>query len=530
MKFVIRESAQMGANFGTMMSDLGLDAFLSFVVKKQEVLSVKDIASAFQSGVSQASMYYPAVQIAEQCRDYFKADSGAFYSANPQATMAVDSNWENQTFAKNNNISSFSFDLCKKAHTLVGVTPYDMYLNIAETEARIKNIDEVMAKSVYQLTSNMVAVQNKMGWVNTFNVPVSYFIMKHGDMFLSNGVDYDKIVDKAKSMVKAVGVKATIKTTEMGNGNRIRELANYTSDTAQQFAGAVTSYMSHFLLYNMLPGFSGMQEGISGYLDKIYGDKLEIRTGNLASGGKAKKGFKRFVRKLKTMAKRGASKAFFPLKILMAFVPTDVTDAFAWRSLIFVVSYLVAIYAWKLTFTVMFISTIAIMLLLKTVLYFKDLMVHTIASVFIVVWAFAKQGGQGESKMVGFARDTLVLMIYPSLIVLGAYTFIFVYEMFTTVYSYLMIIMLEGQKASVGLMAVANNDTDSFTSYMNIGAIENLSAILVDVFGLFIALITIMKFPEYVLKKLGINESETMSISSTADAVSQRGEKFSNPM
>lgn len=533
MKYVIRESAQFGANWGTMMSDLGLDAFLSYVINKQEIYDARQISNSFQNTVAQLDMYYPALAIAKECRDYFIANDNDFYSVNPKVINNVSDTWKDGSFGVKNNVSSISYALCRKAVTMIALTPYELFLNNAETTARIENVDEVMAVSVYQLAYNNVAIQSKMGWINTFNVPVTYFLMKHGDMFLTTGIDQDKIAKLAKAQVRSLDVRDSSDTdySSVSTPNAWRITYTAMSDTAQQWVATASSYMSHFLLYNMLPAFSGIQKGVQDYLDKVYGDFLEIhQTAVFAKKSGTSGSVSSIADFAKGIFKKTASIAFSPIKKLVSFLPIDVEDAFAWRTLIFIVSYLLAIYTWKLSFTVIFISTVAIMLLLKTVLYFKDLMVHTISSIFVLVWAFTKQGGQGEQKMVGFVRDTLILMIYPTLIVLGAYTFVFVYELFTTVYTYLMVIMLEGQKATISLMGTANSDTDSFTSYMNVESIGYLSAILVDIFGLFIALITIMKFPEYVLKKMGINENETMMISSTAEAVSQRGEKFSNPM
>lgn len=525
IKYIIRESAQQGSNFATMMSDLGLDAFLSYVVKKQHIYSAEGIASTFQSTVADMSMYYPAYATVEQCRSFYGTTDMDFYNTGSPTTLSVNEAWGNSQYARSNNLSSLSYPLCKKAYNIVGVTPYDMYLTIAETKERIENKDEVMAKAVSQLVTNHILVQDKMGWVNTFNTPVTYFIMKHGDMFLDKGISYDKVESEAKKMVQTLGVSGSenINLSDTSNStNAFRVGWGATQDTLQGFGAEITAWVSHFAMYNILPGFSSIQKGIQDYLDKVYGDYLEIETEQGSQTGG-------FIDKVKDMYKNVGTLGVAKL-IMKTLVIPPIDNPLAWRSLILFLSFAFAIYAWKLMFTVVFISTVSIMLLLKTVLYFKDLMLHVITSVFVVAWAFAKQGGQGEQKMVHFVRDTLVLMAYPSLIVLSAYTFIFVFEMFSVLYTYLMTMMLEGQKSTVSLMTMANSNTDTFTSYMNISAIGYMSEIIVDIFGLFIATITIMQMPEYILKKLGVSENETMMISANAEKVSHRGEKFSNPL
>lgn len=540
MKYVIRTTSNMGANFATMLSDLGLDAFLSYVVSAQNVYSVSGIARTFQSDVATMSMYFPALDTVNQCRSYYNTTDKEFYSS-AAGTLNTNQAWKDTAYAKSNNISMMSYDLCKKAYTIVGAAPYEMTVAAKEAISRIDNVDEVMAKAVEQLTVNHILVQDKMGWVNTFNVPVTYFMMKYNDMFLTTDIDYERIEDEAKSTVANLGVKDGHDTFD---GSETSTVSNYfrvgwggLQDNVQGLAGTATGWVSGFMLYNILPAFSSMRSGIQSHLDKIYTDYQDKE--NAKKIAKAVKGkgndksikeraahkMKIFLRSIKMLGKFKAVSGFIKKGLSSA-----VESPAIMRTLIVAMSFMMALYVWQKMFAIILISSIAIMLLLKTVLYFKDLMVHVITSVFLVAWAFAKQGGQGEAKMVNFARDTLVLMIYPSLIVLGGFIFIFIFEFFEVVYTFLMNIMLEGQKATISLMTTANSDTNTFSAYMNVASLQQLSEILVSMFGLFIALSTIMKFPEYVLKKFGINENESMMLSSQSQEIGQKGDKFANPL
>jgi len=531
IKYVIRESAEQGANFATMLSDLGLDAFLTFVVKKQNVHSVDEITRSFHENIAELSMYYPAYSIVKECRSLYEVSDADFLNATSPVSLSQSKSWgSDDFFAKGdggNNISSISYNLCKKAHTIVAIAPKDIFYASAEAKDMMDGMDELMAKAVNQLVINHVAVQDKMGWVNTFNVPVTYFVMKEGDMFLSKGANYDKITENAEKQFSAIGGQdsSALETEDFkDNSSKLRVVWGEAQDEIQGGLATLISWMSSFTLYNILPAFSSIQQGMQGHLDRVYGDRYAKALEDKKAGVNASSNLSSFTSKLL----RIGAKVFPVARIANNIPPT--LNSFAWRSLIVIASFMFAIYAWKIMFQVVFISTIAIMLLLKTVLYFKDLMLHVVTSVFVVVWAFAKQGGQGEQKMVGFVRDTLVLMIYPSLIVLSAFMFIFIYEMFMVVYSYLMALMLEGQMATISLMTVANSNTDTFSSYMNIKSLGYMSEIIVQLFGFIIAVMTIMQMPEYILKKIGINESESMMLSSSAEKVGQKGEKFANPL
>ena len=531
VKYIIRQSADMGANFGTMLSDLGLDAFLSFVVKKQNIVSVSSVVDNFQSTLFEMSMYYPAYETVTVCRKQYGLTDVDFLNSVSVPSPVKD--WDTVVaptvpYMANNNVSYLSYALCQKAYKIVAMMPNDLAYAIAETQERINDADTVTARAMYLLATNQIIMQDKVGWVNTFSVPASYFIMKHNDMFLSKGVDYESVEKSAKSMVSALGIKnnGDIPLSVGGGEGAVGLAWNRMSDSFQEYSAKGVSMVSSLLLWNILPAYSQIRTSIYDWFESVHDGKLQVVLSEKDSdaGGNIKDLLTDTIKKFLG----GASGVGFLYK--MVSILPDVDNIFIWKSVITFASLFIAQWIWKSMFTIMFIATISIMLLLKTVLYFKDLILHIVTSVFVVVWAFAKQGGQGESKMATFLRDTLVLMIYPSLIVLSSYVFIFVYEFFSTVYTYLMGFMLEGQKANISLMTAANSGTSTFSAYMNIYSLEQFSEIMVMVFGFIIAVITIMQLPEYALKKLGISENETMMISGGAEKVHSKGEKFSNPL
>ena len=371
-----------------------------------------------------------------------------------------------------------------------------------------------------------------MGWVNTFSVPITYFIMKYNDMFLSPGIDYDGIVKKAEENAKSMGIQNGNDIDLTGEGaegisktRSARAQLSRVSENVQDGLAGLTSWGSSFMLYNMLPGFASIRSGVYQYLDNIYSKYVKKdleRKGASRAFRMAKKG-------LLNMAKRVARFVPFTSVILGAIekmIP-DISKYFAWQTIILVLSFVIALGVWKLSFITIFLSSIAMMILLKTVLYFKELLIHTIISPFLVLWAFSG-GQQGNSKMLDFMKDTLVLMVYPILIVLSSYTFIFVYELFSVLYTFLMTTMIEGQKATISLLSVANSDVSSFSAYYSMSMLGYMSSLMVDVFGLILAVIILLKLPELILKKMGLGDSNSMGITQNAEAIHSRGEKHAN--
>ncbi|CAA6808105.1 MAG: Unknown protein [uncultured Sulfurovum sp.] len=527
-KFFIRYSASQGAKLGTTMSDLGLEPYLSFVAKKQYIISRDQISEGFKSSLMEIPYFYNTLPILAACRDFYKANDMRLLNENTQSNFTRDMEIvETSPFFVKQKISGLSFSLCKKSYMLHATLPHNTAFKIMEAEERMKNSDELMAKAVTVLASSQILLQEKLGWINTFSVPISYFLMKHGDMFLSKGVDYATISEKTEEFVRSVGVKGSeALSLEDSSSMAVRTRTAYgkISDTTQELAGTLTGTISGYYLYNMLPFFSDIHKGIFEYMTKTYKDLLKVHY----EEKKDSKGLTSLFKSMKNYIKLIPNVAAIYAKI--SSTPL-IERSFLWNALIQVVSLAAAIQIWKMSFATLFLSSIAMLILLKTTLYFKDLLLHVVISPFIVIWAFStgSQGSQGESKILGFLRDTLVLMFYPTLIVFSVYIFIFVYELFTMLYSFLMSNLVATQKATISLMTVANSSTDTFSSYFQLTLLHDLSGILVEIFGLILALLIILKLPDFILQKMGLADNNALLISKSTEQIAQKGDKHGNP-
>ncbi|HHO42345.1 MAG TPA: hypothetical protein ENN12_03195 [Epsilonproteobacteria bacterium] len=542
MKWLIRYSAQEGSKIATMLSDLGLDAFLTFVVKKQQVFSGEQIMLAYTGNLLPLAYYFPASQITQECSKSYGMSDMDFFNTVDQSGAGVNVNNSyivNSPFFENAGISKISYNSCVKSYKIIARTLSDVAYATEETKQRMENADQVMAQSIKFLVQNNIILQDKMGWINSFTIPVTYFMMKENDMFLTPSIDSEKVAKAAekynKSLNLASGSEVGVGVNEDdGIGTKLyknlRSAYNQTTDTLAEKTAYLTSGVSQLMLWNILPGYGTIRAGIYDYLSRIYGDYFETqlhgnKKGNMGGfksvlGGLKKKGMSLFGKL--TPISRLVSSALDNL-------PTDVLSSTLIRTAILIISFVAAYYIWKTSFVIMFISLIAIMILLKIVYFFKDLLIHTFISVFIVVWAFASQQ-QGGQKITRFLTDTLVLMMYPSMIVLSTFIFIFVHELFSTLYTFIMKTMLHNQQMTVSLMGAARSDTDSFSAYFTIFMMDEFAQVLIYVFTVVLAYTIIIQLPEFILKKLGLQDSSATSVVQVTEKSINKADKATNPL
>jgi len=513
MKGVIRQGAQMGANFANMLADLGLRAYLDYFISAQQLYSVTDIKEELEESGYNFYMYFPAKDIVEQCRAYYVATDAEFYRTQNHLKLdgAINKNWGSSEWSNSKNLDALSYPVCKKAYQIFGMGGYDLALSASEANEKLENANELMAKATYQFSLNHIAMQDKVGWVGSFMIPVNYLIMKNNDLFLTKGVDYEKVKENAEGIVAA----------NTRGGEILTDDARWASitDSAAKGTGLGLSYLSNLMLYNILPAFSPIQQGIQKYFDNVYGDIIETdgKTSGLLSYLDEIKG---------SMALGGWMKV-----LLSKAMPSS---HLAWRTFILVGSFVAAIFAWKIMFKVIFISSISMIMIFKVLDYFKDLFVHWMSSLFIFLWAFTKAGGQGEAKMVNFIKDTVAIVILqPSLIVVGGFMFVFLYELMTILYVFIMQTMVSSERMTVSLMGIANDNAgffDKIGAYMNLNSIELISGILVDVVAFFIAIRTVLKFPEYVLRKFGLSDQETFFMHQSTTEITKKTEGVTDPV
>ena len=202
------------------------------------------------------------------------------------------------------------------------------------------------------------------------------------------------------------------------------------------------------------------------------------------------------------------------------------------------ISYFVAMAIWKSGFILVFLSAIAMIIGFKIVLYMINVMVHFFISPFIVMWVFATSPDGGAAKIKNYLRDTLIYMMYPTIIVIGVFMFIFAYELFYSIYGFITSMLIEGQTRAVELGIIAGDDNKTSTTDISkremaslaIFALRDITEILIDLLSVYVAILTINKFPELVLKMMGVNDSAVLMLPQANEAMQSKGGGNVNPL
>ncbi|HIP28688.1 MAG TPA: hypothetical protein EYG82_05875, partial [Sulfurovum sp.] len=438
-KLLIRLAMEEGATFGTMISDLGTDAFLHYIVNKQG-LDNKERRNVIESMMSMA-YYFPAYQIANTCRmQYGTVDLGAIGSSGSTSVSQFfnDHYKSDIPLTKENlgtvQITGLSDRLCRKMFAQTEHKLEEVAFDFETLLDMIKKDMYVRLNATFSLVDNHIKLQKELGWMNIASVPYTYFMMKNQHLFYETSVDYKDIASRTKLFASNLGLRNS--TDSLNSTLWVKDIEESKSRVAdaQSYAKDMQSEYTRFAVYNFLPGFTSIRNEVLQRVQSLYSDILRLR-----QKGDAVKllAFKDFLNKMidKSQEYYGGSK--IDISALKALLSEGIPNGNAndqrpvkLHQAFMKISYLVAMSIWKSGFIIIFLSAIAMIVGLKVVLYIISMMIHFFISPFIVIWAFATSPDGGAAKIKNYLRDTLIYMLYPTIIVIGVFMFIFAYELF----------------------------------------------------------------------------------------------------
>ena len=522
-KTLIRKTAQKGADTANMFADLGLSAFLEFLIHQERVTSLTNIKYNLDTKLDDLYMYSSATSIRNACLQYYNTTDKDFLRSSHDLNFMVNNEWNKTPFANAKNIDSISFEVCQKSWKIFSSTPYSLGFGVYEGKYALENINPKMSEALLLLSANQIAQEEKLGWVSAFSVPLTYFLMKNSEMFLAKDMDYEYISSMAKEYMSDV--------QKDGSDMKRTDIIDDVYDNVGYASAKLVNFVDSLFVYNILPAFSPIQQKIYGFGKDVYGAKLRIY---LAEGKIKTDSFKTWVKGI-LPKKPNVFKKFSPISgaistIISATLP-DITSDFVWHSIIYAGSYLASIFIWEKLFTIIFMVGISMLFLITFILYFKELIIHFTTSLFFFIWAFTQTSkGQGESKIVEFIRDTIVIVYAkPTMLIFGAYIFIFVYEMMMSIYSFIFTSVMSTMGATVSIMARANGETDVMSAYGLVASMGTIAELFVKLFGFYLAYMMILKMPDHFIKKLGVNSENASNQQQMLENISSRQDKQLNP-
>ena len=540
-KLLIRYAMKEGAYFGTMVSDLGTDAFLRYIVHKQGLNNgLKESENVIRSIMSMA-YYFPAYEIVNECRFQTGLSDDRLLSG--QGTTAISAEFSQAStsgtngkydFYVNNEIKMISDALCSK---MVSQTAHKLH----EVSSDIKNLLKMIGKDMFlrneataALVGNHVILQKELGWMNIASIPYTYFMMKHQHLFYESSMNYEDIESNTSIYANNIGLRGGQDSIDSTLWIKNIDETTQRLNTAKSTQGHVKEY-TRLAVYNFLPGFSSIRNEVLQRIQSLFSDILRMQS----SGQSVNENLPVFAKTLGAMTST-ASEYYGRIDNLfdVAQLNKDLYTALGngknggnpvyLHQLFLKISYLVAMGIWKSGFILVFLSAIAMIIGLKIVLYVVNVMVHFFISPFIVIWAFATSPDGGAAKIKNYLRDTLIYMLYPTIIVIGVFVFIFSYELFYNIYGFITSMLIEGQTKAVENALISANGstykpTDGEMSFLAIYALRDITEILIDLLSVYVAFLTINKFPELVLKMMGVGDSAVIMLPQASEAIQSKG-------
>jgi hypothetical protein len=513
-KTYIRYVAKEGSYYGDMFSDLGTSAFLDYVIKKQGLYTGNEIRSLFNSDVRQMAYYYPSLQLARECENYYGLPFNKFVSTPDMTQYSVQPNYTS-AFLTGNNINSIDFKLCANMHKNLIMIPNQIATSAATTLAKMENVDKVRAKATKYLIQNHVLLQDRLGWINIASVPYTYFMMKNQDLFFESGLDYDAIDEKTKQYISNVGLKdgGDIEMNNLGFFDWMDTGTGKIRDNGAKASAYVASSFTKFAYYNFLPGFSSIKRSI---YEQI---KAQDRALNDDDADKALKNNK--------MLSKYMSKIKSNFALLPSLVKNIGKEAFIqW------VSYVSAMVVWKEAFNAIIIALIGVMVTARALMLIYFLFINLATAPFMMLWAFKGGSNVGMHQIKNYARNTLLLAFSPVLISISVGLFIFIQGAFEALTAFITSGLVEQQMHMVSLAITGTNklEQEAFLSYLSLYAVKDIVEIVLMVLSVIIAYQLLFKLEPYVKKQLGINDGSVSEEDNTVENITKQGDKNVNPL
>ena len=540
-KNFIRDIAQYGNKFATALNDAGMVSYLTYVLKKENIMSNDAIRYSYINNVvNPLILWKTQMPIVQECVKFYGTGAPENFIFNGQSIATPNYDYAYQSnFMKLNNLNSLDYDMCTQFASQYFRLPYGVYKAGSEIELEAQSYDSDMYKAMDMIVDNQLIIEKKFGWLNVFNIPLSYYLMKNNNMFLSPSIDYDSIEKKADEYVKGLNLREAKFYSD--NPSDLQKYSSTTILTSLENSvfGMASNIIGTFMdgiVYFMLPGF----KDIYGTLKDSFRDYLDLGLKNKMANGKEKKGMaQKVVQKGKSVLFYivGKLKAliikFVPfggvvstiLDSIMSFVTITPAKLYIMASVAF---FFMSIFLWEYLFTIIFLTVISFMILVKIVYYFIDLLYYFFVSPFVVLWAFTI-GNNGYAPMINFAKKGLVLLVYPTIVVLTAYVFIFIYELFNVLSLYLLKMFVKTQHINIEIMNVALQQADGFSAFTQLETMNAVISVILKVVGVIVAYSILYKGSEWIIEAIGLGDTRLIS-STTSQEIIQKGEKYANPI
>ena len=451
------------------------------------------------------------------CKEDYSAAYENLHSFIPFSGKYKDSQWEQSStnaqsdlFENNEKKGMVALSLCAKiekdimyANKMMKIEKRSLERSIGGLTAYFNN-NKTNNMNLFAVTQ-LIATK-EIGWFSIAGLPALHIYLKNtgivemGEMRPSASVGRNSVA------------RATMQQTQnkFQNDNmqkQYKELSSHYGANMQSFSDLTAGLARNLFskgVYVMMPGFDSVFKFTKSFVSE--GVEFVAQAITIASNFSALSSIKEALSSVwnRTNGQKKTDKR------------TMSTTSSAVQSVITViVSFYVAIILYSFFMKIILAGVVAILTVLKIVIYLIEVFVYYFVSPFVVGWQLTINSATDKVHKY-ISNGFVLLFIKPSLIVFSAFMFIIGYEIMESTYALIFDIIysnIEIANKLIGGITAEGNGT-GFVSFVIMANIQGIGDVLVTLVGLILAYRMIMDGDKMILDKFGYRDDTESSIGS----------------
>lgn len=499
--------SNIGATIADVASGAGMTVYMDYLLKATNMQGYEDVVKSVQSqqrpiiefAVSQ-SFFNTACSNGQHADKYKKLGSFASAKGHLDNLWSIEK-WDinEQFFGGTGGVISPL--LCQKLEKNMKIDESVLNSMKSTNEQMLKNLKNAGSseKNMADLYVDMQLVATRdLGWIMSATLPISHIYMLNAGTINNT---YDGLNRSTKGETTTIMLKSMIKAEA--------EADNATSDTMEYIdeadedstMGGILRWSTNDMVgrqvYNMLPMFTELRSSVQvltgGAIDTI----IEV-AGFIIPAGKVFSAVNSLKNKITSKSKRAdLNKGISENEAdKLAMQRADSFFSGIQSYIIYMISYYIAIFLYKILLGAIFASIVTLLAILKIGLYFWDCFIHIFVSPLLVLWKMTIQ--DRTEKVNAWIVDGFILyVIKPTILVFSFFMFIISFEILQGLYG----LMFDLAFTVLKLNHTMFEEGSLMLSIIVEGSMRGFSDIFIYLIGIILAYFTILKGDTMILDK-----------------------------
>jgi len=533
---VVRYSAEWGTVSANILSDYLYFGYLKYLESMSNFYNTDDLESIKLDLINLHKdsyiLYKNSLFFNNICVPLYKNELLHYRPSEEVISSSVAKNKQTDAF-KSLGINEIEFSTCTKINSdLKAQTAFNLasYQNLRKKIRKIKILIDNETDTEFsekktgfnEAISVLSFSQSKNGWINVSSAPVTYNFLVENSAF-SNSYIEEKLNEEFKDR--------NIVDAYYNEEDKLNDINN--SEIAETSFNLLNSVSAYFVLPGFANSFLKLYDSLS---SKIIGIKIQEFIPERVRESKITKKSLRTINKLKNVAKKMIFKLPYlnKIKILDSFL--DKAKTISMHILLLSISYIIVLSLYMTIITSATIIIVALAITFRIVFYYIELLLFYFVSDAV---AFAAIISGSAIKILShfFMKLLVAVVLGPSLITLSVYVYIFslglAKELYLMLIGNLYDILIVMNSEIVGKQASGytwfNGYFQEIAFQFKISAFKGIGMILLELFGIFFAVIVLLMFKKWLLDILGYQNTQEIADSVT-DQVQGKLTQFTGPI